>query len=159
MAFFEKIQQHGIGADTGKKCGGKCRTAVITQVAESKQRPGYNGQMFDPARNFDDLPDEQPDGDKQHQAGQRPQKPGDKLSCVQLFFNHQGAQNDDQRNAQRYEQGSGLFCIVGFRSSGLTHLALNISIWLSCVHRFRALRSLNGFYSLFGRAIIGRLFG
>ena len=68
MAIFEKIQQHGIGADTGKKGGGKSRAAVITQVAESKQRPGQNSHMFNPARNLDDLPDEQSDGDKYHQT-------------------------------------------------------------------------------------------
>ena len=82
MTFFEKIQQHGIGADTREKCGGKGRAAVITQVAESKQRPGQNGHMRNPARNFNDLSDYQPDGNKQHQTGQGPQKPGDNLICV-----------------------------------------------------------------------------
>ena len=82
MAFFEEIQQHGIGADTREKCRGKGRAAVITQVAESKQGPGQNSHMFNPARNFDDLSDQQPDGNKQHQTGQGPQKPGDNLICV-----------------------------------------------------------------------------
>ena len=103
MAFFEKIQQHGIGADTRKKCGGKGRAAVITQVAESKQRSGQNSHMFDPARNFDDLSDKQPDGNKQHQTCQGPQKPGDELSSIQLLNQNQGTQNYDQRNCQRYE--------------------------------------------------------
>ena len=82
MAFFEKIQQHGIGADTGKKCCGKGRTAVIAQVAEAKQGPGQDGHMFNPARNFNNLSDKQSKGDKEHQTCQGPQKPGDNLSCI-----------------------------------------------------------------------------
>ena len=82
MTFFEEIQQHGIGADTRKKCSGKCCAAVITQVAESKQRPGQNSHMFNPARNFNNLSDKQSKGDKEHQTRQGPQKPGDNLRCI-----------------------------------------------------------------------------
>ena len=96
MIFFEKIQEHRIGTDTRDKSRGKGRAAVVAQVAESKQGPRQHGHRFNPARNFDDLPHKQPDGNKQHQPCQRPQQSGDNLGGVQFLNQHQGAQNNDQ---------------------------------------------------------------
>ena len=39
--ILEKIQQHRIGGHTGKKSGGKCGPAMITEPPESKQPPVF----------------------------------------------------------------------------------------------------------------------
>jgi hypothetical protein len=56
--IFEKVQQHRIGGDTGKKSCRKCGPAMIAEPPESKERPGQDRQCLGPAGRFDDLSDE-----------------------------------------------------------------------------------------------------
>ena len=104
---------------------------MITQMAEPKQGPGQNSHLFDPTRNFNDLPDQQPDGDKHHQSQHGPQQSGDKLRGIQILDEHQGAEYKYQRNTQLYEQGSIWFFFVAFSRFGVNHLKLNFSLGLN----------------------------
>ena len=57
LIIFEKVQQHRIGGDAGKKSGRKCGPAMITEPPESKKRPGQSCQGFGPSGRFNYLSD------------------------------------------------------------------------------------------------------